>query len=294
LEFSFRSSRGGQHAITLPEGSELQSVSLDGAAQPLRLEGRRLTVPITPGAQKATVVWREPHGIRAFFRTSTVDLGEASVNSGIQVEMPANRWTLFVGGPRLGPAVIFWGFLAVSLIASLLLGRSRLTPLRWHHWFLLSLGLTQAPLPVSLLVAIWLFALGLRKMRGGAARAEWFDLIQVALAGLTLVALAGLFWSIQRGLLGAPEMQITGNGSTGTVLRWYQDHSAGLLARPWVFSVPLLLYRLAMLLWSLWLSVALLGWLRWAWECYSEGGVWKRIRPVKRASPPLMNSPPSA
>jgi len=293
LEFSFRSSRGGQHAITLPEGSELQSVSLNGAAQPLRLEGRRLTVPIAPGAQKATVVWREPHGIGAFSRTSAVDLGEASVNSSIQVDMPMNRWTLFLGGPRLGPAVIFWGFLAVSLMVALLLGRSRLTPLRWHHWFLLSLGLTQAPLPVSLLVAGWLFALGLRKRRGGAARAEWFDLIQVGLAGLTLVALAGLFWSIQRGLLGAPEMQITGNGSTGTVLRWYQDHSAGPLSRPWVFSVPLLFYRLAMLLWSLWLSVELLAWLRWAWGCYSEGGVWRRIRPAKRA-PPLLNGTPSS
>jgi thrombospondin type 3 repeat protein len=294
LQVSLRSSRGGQHTITLPEGSVLQSVAINGAQQPIRLEGRRLTLPVTPGAEQVTVIWREPRGIGAFFRGPAVDLGEPSVNSRIKIAMPADRWTLFLGGPRLGPAVMFWSFLCVSLIVSLLLGRSRLTPLRWHHWFLLSLGLTQAPLPVALVVAAWFFALGARRARGGAAPAPWFDLAQIVLAGVTVAALAGLFWSIQRGLLGLPEMQITGNGSVASMLEWYQDRATPVPPRPWVFSVPLLVYRLAMLGWSLWLSAAMLAWLKWGWECYTEGGVWKRLRKERPAPPPLVSPKPSS
>ena len=293
LQISLRSSRGGQHSITLPERSVLQSVSINDVVQPIRLEGRQLTLPVSPGAQQATIVWREPRGIGGFFRVPKVDLGEESVNSQATVAMPADRWTLLLGGPRLGPAVIFWSFLVVSLIVSFVLGQSGLTPLRWYHWFLLSLGMTQAPLPVTLIVAVWLFGLGARKARGAAAGAIWFDLVQVVLAGLTLAGLAGLFWSIQRGLLGLPEMQITGNGSSASMLRWYQDRSSGILPRPWVLSVPLLFYRLAMLLWSLWLSVAMLTWLRWGWSCFSEGGLWKKLRKPKPAPPPVVSASPS-
>jgi len=39
----------------------------------------------------------------------------------------------------------------------------------------------------------------------------------------------------------------------------------------WVISVPLLVYRLAMLAWALWLALALLRWLRWG--CAPQGGV---------------------
>ena len=78
------------------------------------------------------------------------------------------------------------------------------------------------------------------------------------------------------------------------MLRWYQDRSPGLLPRPWVFSVPLLLYRLAMLLWSLWLSVAMLAWLRWGWSCFSEGGLWRKLRKAKPATPPIVSGAPSS
>jgi hypothetical protein len=45
-----------------------------------------------------------------------------------------------------------------------------------------------------------------------------------------------------------------------------------------VLSVPLLVYRLLMLAWALWIAQALLGWLRWAWDCFSAGGYWRPLR----------------
>jgi hypothetical protein len=71
-------------------------------------------------------------------------------------------------------------------------------------------------------------------------------------------------------------MQIAGNGSDASVLRWYQDRSGPVLPRPWVFSVSLWVYRAAMLAWSLWVAQALLGWLRWGFRQWTAGGHWRR------------------
>jgi hypothetical protein len=88
-----------------------------------------------------------------------------------------------------------------------------------------------------------------------------------------------LFLAVKRGLLGLPEMQISGGGSTSQILRWYQDRSDAQLPHASVLSVPLGIYRLAMLAWALWLARALVGWLRWAWDCMASGGLWKRRPP---------------
>ena len=70
-------------------------------------------------------------------------------------------------------------------------------------------------------------------------------------------------------------MQIRGNGSTRELLRWYQDRSAPELPTAFALSVPMLVYRLAMLAWALWLAHALLGWLRFGWESFGTGGLWR-------------------
>jgi hypothetical protein len=200
------------------------------------------------------------------------------VNVETRIAMPSNRWTLFVGGGRLGPAVLFWPLLIAVGLAAGALGRLRLTPLGARHWFLLGVGLTQAPLYVTALVVGWLLALGWRKERGETLGDASFDLFQLLLALWTLLALAGLFAAIQQGLLGLPDMQIAGNASTVTLLRWYHDRADATLPRTWVVSVPLMIYRLAMLAWALWIAWAVLRWLQWGWTCFSEGGRWRRVR----------------
>jgi hypothetical protein len=70
-------------------------------------------------------------------------------------------------------------------------------------------------------------------------------------------------------------MHIVGNGSSAHVLQWYQDRVTGPLPNAWLFSVPLLFYRIAMLVWALWMAFALMKWLQWGWVCISQGGLWK-------------------
>ncbi len=275
LTLEARSSRGGQKSFVLPARAQLQSVTINGAVQPIRQEKETVIVPIVPGRQTIEISWREPRGIGLRVATPGIKLDAPSVNADTIINMPTDRWTLFVAPAILGPAVLFWALLLVFALAAILLGRSGLTPLRGRHWFLLSLGLTQAPVWWAAVVAGWLLALGWRKPHGASIARVAFWALQVLLAVLTLVALAGLFASIKAGLLGLPQMYISGNGSSAAHLQWFHDRTATVLPRMWVVSVPLIVYRLAMLLWALWLASALLSWLRWGWGCFSAGGLWR-------------------
>jgi hypothetical protein len=99
-----------------------------------------------------------------------------------------------------------------------------------------------------------------------------------------VTALALLVFAVSNSLLGTPEMQIVGNGSSSMLLNWYQDRSSDALPMAQVLSVPLLIYRLAMLAWALWLAMTLIGWLKWGWHCFSAGGYWRRTLLDKTAA----------
>lgn len=292
LTLSLRSSRGGQHVLKLPEGAALQRVEIDGQTQPIRLEGREIKLPIHPGTQTVTTVWREARGMGMRFTTTAIDVGTPGVNGSVEVGLPEGRWLLFVGGPRLGPAVLIWGVVIALALIAYGLARVPLTPLGTGHWFLLGLGLTQAPLQLSIILAGWLFLSGLRKRFSVEyVKSSLFHVGQLTLAVWTISALISVFIAVERGLLGPPDMQVTGNGSSNLVLRWYQDRTMAVLPKAWVISIPLLAYRVLMLAWALWLAFSLLTWLRWSWKCFSDGGYWRKItlaslKGSEKASPP--------
>ncbi len=282
LSFALTASRGLQHTITLPADIDLQKTLIDKKEVPLQFEKGKLIIPVRPGKQQIEIGWRSRHGIDKNFVPQPVNLGITSVNTSIEMLVPSSRWILLTGGPRIGPAVLFWGELLVLLLLAFILGRIRFTPLSTLQWLLLSLGLSQIPVPLAAVVVGWLLLLGLRKQQNLAgAKPALFNMVQIFLVLLTLAALGCLFFAIQQGLLGHPDMQIGGNGSAHHTLRWYQDRTEALLPSVQVISVPLLAYRISMLLWALWLAMALLRWLRWGWDCFSEGGLWKK-KPANR------------
>lgn len=282
LMLALRSSRGGEHVVTLPKDAELLSATVDGRQQPLRPDAAgKVRVPLVPGKQEVVLEVRALAGVSAWFVTPVFDVGSPSVNAEIVIDVPSDRWILFATGPRAGPAVLFWSYIVVLLLSGVALSRVRFSPLRLHHWVLLGLGLTQVPLVAAALVAGWLLALGVRKERPfeDARLFNFFQLVLVAWTGLALIALVA---SIHEGLLGAPDMQIAGNGSSRGHLRWFQDHATGALPTAVVVNAPLAAYRLSMLAWALWLAFSLLGWLRAGFAAFSTGGMWR----TNQKSPP--------
>ena len=282
LNLDLRSSRGGHHVLQIPEGALLQGVTIGGAKQTIGQEGRSVRVPVEPGAQNIELSWRESHELRQRYVGPQVDLGAPAVNVEVHVpRFPANRWILYVGGPRLGPAVLFWSFVIMLLIASAVLSRLRWSPLRGHQWFLLGIGLSTLEAPAAMLVAGWFLALAWRRDHAEVP-GWWFDLRQLMLLGWTLIACICLEEAIRMGLLGQPDMQIEGNGSYGSSLRWFQDRIDGEVPRPWVFSVSMWWYRGLMLAWALWLAWSLIRWVPWAWRSFAAGGLWRAVNPTPR------------
>jgi hypothetical protein len=285
LKLKIRSSRGAQHLLTLPEASVLESVAVNGATQPIQQEGRKVTLPIAPGSQTIELSWRMPVAMGTFFHAPAVDLGVSSVNATTTIAVPEGRWVLALRGPRLGPVVLFWSQLAVLLVVAAAIGAMRRTPLATWQWVLLAVGLSQVAVVAAAIVVGWLHLLAWREQQQAIGRVA-FNARQLAIAVATLVAAIVLLVAVHQGLLGHPDMQVSGNGSTSTDLRWFVDRSEPVLATPTVASAPMPVYRIAMLEWALWLALSVIRWFRWAFDAFGQGGFWRRRPPRPPLSPP--------
>jgi hypothetical protein len=108
------------------------------------------------------------------------------------------------------------------------------------------------------------------------------------------VTLGLLYSAIEHGLLFRPDMQVAGNGSSDTLLAWYSDRVSGELPQAGVVSLPLWVYRVAMLLWALWLAASLVRGFGPAWRAFSEGGLWRPLalrRPTRETAPAAPTEP---
>jgi len=276
LALQIRTSRGGQHPVELPEGALLQQLSVDGKSLPVQQEGGRVSFPLQPGTNSVLIEWQQAASSGVLIKSPEVRIGDRAVNADVTFNMPQNRWILLTGGPRLGPAVLFWSYLMVVVLAAFCLKYVKVTPLKFRHWLLLGIGLTQVPAIMAIIVVAWFVAVGFRERYYPKEKWFSFNLIQIGLFILTLFAVACLYTAVQRGLLGIPDMQISGNYSTNLMLNWTQDRVESYMPRTWVVAAPIWCYHILMLLWSLWLSFSLIKWLRWGWKCFGNGGFWKK------------------
>ena len=226
----------------------------------------------------------------AVLRTSAVELPGRAYNIALNLALPTDRWPLFVGGPLLGPAILYWGVMFVVIGVAWLISRIPTLPLTTLDGILLGFGMSLANLPSTILVAAWLLMLLARqryseRLQGVSVRS--FQLIQVLLALTTIAAFVALAASVPMGLLGTPEMHIVGNGSSAYDYHWFQDQAQQELPGAFVISAPMWLYRVVMLAWSLWLAFAIMRWARWGWTAFTAGGTWKS-RPAR---PPVAPTP---
>jgi len=284
VQLDVRASQGGEQALGLPEGAELLGVRRGGEALNLRLQDGRLTVPVVPGLQQVEIRFRQAEPIATRVATPALSLGLPAANIDLSLQLPRDRWLLAAYGPPVGPAVLLWGELLVMVIAAIVLSRWRHSPLRMHQWLLLGLGFSTFSWAALIVVALWLFALDARR-RWAPADALRFNLVQIALPVLTLVALLCMFNAIRNGLLGAPDMYVTGNGSDAQLLRWFADRSADALPVAGAISLPLWVYKLAMLAWALWLAWAVVDWLRRGFAAWQRGGYWRSPAPAAKLDP---------
>lgn len=276
LLFNLRSSLGGQHIIHLPTGADLQAVKINNQNMPIQNTEEGLSLPVSPGNQKIDIDWREARGMSTFFHSSKIDLGSNNVNNAISIKPGYSRWVLFTSGPTIGPAVLFWGMLIVIVIIAYALGRIKGTPLNSLQWILLGLGLSASGPWGLVIIAGCIFALRARgNIKTDDMSRRLFNFIQVGLVILIFISVSTLLTVIEQGLLGSPDMQITGNGSSSYQLNWFSDRIGSTIAETTIISVPVYVYRLMMLVWSIWLAFAVIKWAQWGWGNYTKQGYWK-------------------
>lgn len=274
LELLIRSNQGGQYGFTLPAEATLAGVTIDGNPQIIAVTDGKLKLPLHPGAQTIAIAWKKAESIGVFTRSPTFVLEQGSSNQNIRINLPQNRWPLFVGGPMIGPSILIWGMLMVVMIIAVALGRSSLTPLKTHEWVLLSLGICTLSFFTFVLVAVWILVLQQRGKLQTITTTRKFKFLQLGLFALSIAALSVLISTIPQGLLGSPDMHIAGNDSYSGWFNWYQDHSDAEFPTAWIISLPLWCYKVAILVWSLWLAASLIKWIRWGWQQLSVHGLW--------------------
>lgn len=283
MHLEINSSRGEEKTFILPKDAQVIGVDVDGESQPFSDTSRYVTVPVNPGQHSILVKWRLPVEFNSQLNIPGVELGVPSANVTTNVTVPKSRWVIWVNGPAVGPAITFWSIVGLVLLAAILLGRIERLPLSSTEWMLLGVGLSTVAVEVSLLIVAWFFVMQKRSTLSPMMGKRLFNLMQLGLAFLSVAVFASFISSIPMGLLGHPDMGIQGNGSSRFLLRWYQDLVGDTLPEVSIISLPIWGYRVVMLLWSLWLAYALMRWMRWGWNCFSNGGLW--AKEVGQASP---------
>ncbi len=287
-----RSSREQPLVVRIPKEAEVQQVAIDGHDRPVGPEGGELRLTVPAGRHAVEIRWQQSRGMGVFYGLPRVSFSSPAVNVTQLLTLPPERWLLATRGPAWGPAVLFWPYLVFLLAVALALGRIPASPLTSTQWVLLGLGLSVLPALAALVVVAFVFALALRGRR--PPQNTWaFDGLQLLVAGWALVSLGLLYVAIHQGLLFRPDMQVAGGGSTDTALRWYADRVSGETPAAGVLSLPLWLYRVAMLLWALWLAAGLVRGVAPAWRAFAEGGLWRPLRRTPQPSvPPEPGEPP--
>ena len=278
---TYRSTRGGPHTLAIPPDATVLSVQIDNREIPLSADQGKLQFPVTPGTHHMMIRWSTDEGISTHAASGLVDLGAAAANIRQVLAVGEDRWVLFTTGPRVGPAVLYWSELAVFVLLALGLARIGYTPLRFHHWLLLGIGFSTFSWGVLLLVGAWLFATAAREKLPMPEKDDRFNLVQIGYAVFTVIVLASLLQAVPRALLGSPDMHVAGNASMPSQLNWFSDRVDGLLPGASVVSLPMWVYKAAILAWALWLAFALLKWLPWAWRAWNTGGLWRGTLKVR-------------
>jgi hypothetical protein len=277
VAFDYRSTIGGLQTLTLPHEARVRDVRVDGEAVPIRAEGEQLPLTLLPGTHKVDLELESNGGATLRSHLPAMGFGTPSSNVSTTVKVPLNRWVLLAGGPGSGPVILYWGELVIFLLLALGLGAWLPTPLTRRDWLLLGLGVSTFSWKVLLLVAAWAYAV---RWRGGfdiQRLAAWrFKLLQAGLVVLSIAALIGLVLAIPYGLLGTPDMRVQGLDQSAYQLNWFVDLASAAPSPPWVVSLSLWWYKIAMLAWALWLAFALARWLPVAWQALGSGGFWPR------------------
>lgn len=279
-----RTSQGGILPVKPPSGCDLKTVRINGSVVPIAESSGKLNIPLQPGSQNIEIEWTEKEPdislISKIFapkmvKAPEINLGRDCSNITVNMHLPEKMWLVFTSGPRLGPAVLFWGYLILVMAGAIMLGRFAPIPVSSKDWVLLGLGLAPLGPEIIIFTVLWFGAITLRDKKQ-PERKIFFRLMQSVLFISTIVMIGIIYEAIRHGLLGIPDMQISGNGSGPTLLKWTVDRSGEILPTPRALMFSIYVFRLLMFAWAAWLAFRITEWAKWTYSALRQGGVWSK------------------
>lgn len=282
---TYRATQGGRFAVNLDPAAVVKQVTFDGVDSNLVNENGVVAVSYLPGNHTVVIEWHVNHELGMHHQTPSINLNNPYSNLNQTVHLPRDRWLLWGGSAGVGPAFLYWGELLVFVVLAFFLARLKYSPLRAWQWLVLGSAFGTFSWVAFTWVAVWLFFVGWKQQFAGFASQakrillQWFSLL------FTLSALLVLLGAVAYGLLSYPDMGIAGSGASASKLSWYLDAGNQQLPTITVLSLHLWWYKLLILLWSIWISFALLSWLKGLLQSLRQGDWWPKFKkPAKAAA----------
>ena len=279
LTLALRSLSAQIQSVEFPKDTRIRTLKIGGQAEPADWRDGKLYLQLKPGRQEVVIEFETPTKLSLVTKSPKIKLATSSVNANVSMAIPYSRWPLFSFGPVVGPAVLIWGLLAFLAAAAWML--SRYQPgaqfrLRYWEWLALLAPLAALQAWQALWVVIAVLALqGRERLEVQNMRPWIFNTTQLLLGLLALFFLVAMIAGVKNGLLGVPDMQVAGGGSSNWQWQWYQDRQGMAYVSAGMVSLPIWVWKGLMLIWSFWIASRVIVWGKLAWAAASRGGMWR-------------------
>ena len=278
ISINLLASRGGSKTLTLPKQAKQIRLWINQKEHYQAHQKHKVNLPLTAGHTHFKVTWEQTWHNQFKQEIPPVHLNQEIVNFTQKVNRSRNRWLLWTQGLAWGPAVLFWGHLALYMILALVLGRVRYFPLKNWEWFIFLVGFTQVSIVFLLLVVLYFGLISYRLHYAPSLKSKyWFNSLQLFIIPCSLAFIGILMMVVGKGLLNHVDMGIHGMESTSYSLKWYTDRLTDTTPSTAIYSLPYWVWQGFMLLWSLWVVNALIRWSQWVWKAWNTGGLWKHL-----------------
>jgi len=274
----YRATQGGHFKVNLDPEVQVKKVTFDGVESNLINENGVVAVSFLPGSHRVSIEWHLNQELSSLHRTPMINLNSHFSNLKQTIKVPRDRWLLWGGSAGVGPAFLYWGELLVFAVLAFFLARIRYSPLKFWQWLVLGCAFGTFSWLAFSVVAGWLIFVGWKQhFKGFDSRAkrvllQWFSLL------FTVATIGVLIATVAYGLLSYPDMGVAGQKASSSQLYWYLDSGLDILPNITLLSVHLWWYKLLILLWSIWISFAVINWLKQILSSLNREDWWPKFK----------------
>ncbi|TDR23583.1 oligosaccharide repeat unit polymerase [Marinicella litoralis] len=280
----YRATQGGHFDINLDPEAQVKKVTFDGIESNLINEDGVVAVSYLPGAHRVSIEWHVNQELGSLHHTPSINLNSHFSNLSQTIQVPRDRWLLWGHSAGVGPAFLYWGELLVFAVLAFFLARIKYSPLKFWQWLVLGCAFGTFSWLAFSVVASWLFFVGWKQdFNGFDSRAkrillQWFSVF------FTIGTIGVLIATVAYGLLSYPDMGVAGQNASSSTLYWYLDSGLDVLPNITLLSVHLWWYKLLILLWSIWISFAVINWLKCLFLSLNKEDWWPKFNRKKQAA----------